>query len=66
VLEVYVHLASRIGEPVDCPWTSVQVVLAEGCAVADVEGAIRDVVHAEIARMPEFRGELMRGLYGVC
>ncbi|MBI4872818.1 MAG: hypothetical protein HY814_14795, partial [Candidatus Riflebacteria bacterium] len=53
-LEVYVHLAARIGEPVDQPWTSVQVVLPEGTGLADVEKAIREVVEAEPLRMPEF------------
>jgi S-adenosylmethionine synthetase len=66
LLEVYIHLASRIGEPVDRPWTGVQVVLPAGHALADVEGAIREVVESEIDRLPEFRSELMRGLHPVC
>jgi S-adenosylmethionine synthetase len=63
--EVHVHLASRIGEPVDRPWTGVQVILPPGGALADVESLVRDVVHAEIERLPEFQGELIRGLHGV-
>ena len=66
LLEVYVHLAARIGEPVDRPWTGVQVILSPGMVLADVEGAIRAVVDAEIARMREFRSELIRGQYPVC
>jgi S-adenosylmethionine synthetase len=66
LLEVHVHLVSRIGEPVDRPWTGVQVVLPKGGALADVEGPLRDVVQAEIERLPEFRRELIRGVHRVC
>jgi S-adenosylmethionine synthetase len=66
LLEVYVHLSARIGDPVDRPWTGVQVVLPADMGLADVEGAIRDVVEAEVARMPEFRAELIRGEHPVC
>jgi S-adenosylmethionine synthetase len=66
LLEVQVHLVSRIGEPVDRPWTGVQVILPDGCALADVESAIREVVEAEVQRLPEFRSELIRGLHPVC
>jgi S-adenosylmethionine synthetase len=64
--EVYVHLAARIGEPVDRPWVGVQAVLRAGMGLPDVEGAIREVVETEIARMPEFRAELIRGEHPVC
>ena len=64
--EVYVHLAARIGEPVDRPWTGVQVVLPAGAALADVEPAVREVVLAELARLPAFREELIRGAHPVC
>ena len=66
LLEVYVHLSARIGEPVDTPWTGVQIVLPPGMGIADVEGMIRDVVEAEVARMPHFREELIRGEHPVC
>lgn len=64
--EVYVHLAARIGEPVDRPWTGVQVVLPEGLALSDVEAVVADVAEAEIARLPAFRAELARGEHPVC
>jgi S-adenosylmethionine synthetase len=64
--EVYVHLAARIGEPVDRPWTAVQVVLPGGAALGDVEPAIREVVDTELARLPAFREELLRGAHPVC
>ena len=66
LLEVYVHLAARIGEPVDRPWTGVQVILPPRLMLGDVEPAIRAVVDAEIGRMREFRSELIRGEHPVC
>ncbi|HXJ81534.1 MAG TPA: methionine adenosyltransferase [Candidatus Methylomirabilis sp.] len=66
LIEVYVHLAARIGEPVDRPWTGVQVVPSPGVVLGDVEPAIREVVDAELARLPEFRAELVRGEHPVC
>jgi S-adenosylmethionine synthetase len=66
LLEVYVHLAARIGEAVDRPWTGVQVILPPGIGLGDVEAAISDVVETEIGRMPEFRAELIRGEHPVC
>jgi S-adenosylmethionine synthetase len=66
ILEVYVHLAARIGEPVDRPWTGVQVILPVGTKLEDVDASIRSVVEAEIGRMREFRSELIRGAYPIC
>ncbi|HET8575648.1 MAG TPA: methionine adenosyltransferase [Methylomirabilota bacterium] len=66
LLEVYVHLAARIGEPVDQPWTGVQLVLPTGLALADVEPAVSEVIAAELGRMADFRGELVRGEHAVC
>ncbi len=66
LVEVYVHLAARIGEPVDDPWTLVQVVLPPGVALGDVDRSIRDVVAAELERMPTFRTELILGQHPVC
>ncbi|HET7344032.1 MAG TPA: methionine adenosyltransferase [Methylomirabilota bacterium] len=66
VAEVYVHLAARIGEPVDRPWVGVQVVLAPGAALPDVEPAIRDAAGETLARLPDFRARLARGEFPVC
>jgi S-adenosylmethionine synthetase len=63
--EVYVHLATRIGDPVDRPWTGVQVVLAPGAGLPDVEPAIREAVDRELARMSLLRSELLRGAHPV-
>ncbi len=65
VSEVYVSLAGRIGEPVEQPWTSVQVVLGRGMVLSDVEPSIREVVTTELARMPTFLDELVRGQHPV-
>jgi S-adenosylmethionine synthetase len=64
--EVYVHLAARIGEPVDHPWIDVQVVPRAGVALPDVEAAIRATVEAEAVRFAEFRVRLSRGEFPVC
>jgi S-adenosylmethionine synthetase len=64
--EVYVHMVVRIGEPVDRPWTGVQVLLPADGALEDVEEEIRHVVEAELARLPVFRAELIRGEHPVC
>jgi S-adenosylmethionine synthetase len=64
--EVSVHLAALIGEPVDAPWVSVQLVLAAGITLADAEMTIRDAVSKELERLPVFRTELSLGQYPVC
>jgi len=64
--QVYVHLAVRIGEPVDRPWTGVQLILPDGMILSDVAASVREVVQTELARLPEFRAELARGEYPVC
>ncbi len=64
--EVYVNLAARIGDPVDRPWTSVQVVLRRGVGLGDVEPVIAEIVEAELARLPALRAELIRGEHAVC
>ncbi|MBI3786038.1 MAG: methionine adenosyltransferase [Deltaproteobacteria bacterium] len=64
--EVYVHLAVRIGEPINQPWTGVQLVLPAGVELGDVQGKVRDVVEAELARFPQFQAELVRGSYAIC
>ena len=66
LIEVYVHVATRIGEPVDRPWVGVQVMLEDGMALADVEPAIREKVEAEIDHLPDFRARLGRGEFAVC
>ena len=66
IAEAYVHLAARIGEPVDRPWVGVQLVLDAGASLADVERDVRDTVETELVRLPEFRAALGRGEFSVC
>jgi len=62
VEEVYVWLCSQIGQPIDRPWvTSAQVGLAYGVRLADVEPAIQDIVYSELADLPSFVDQLVRG-----
>ena len=64
--EVYVHLATRIGDPVDDPRVAVEMVLAKGAVPGDVEALVREAAAAEVARLPEFRQTLVRGDHAVC
>lgn len=66
IVEVYVHLASRIGAPVNQPWTGVQVILPDGMQLAAIEAAVRETVDTELARLREFQAELVRGVHAVC
>ena len=60
--EVYVWLCSQIGRPVERPWlSSVQLVLPEGMALADVQPAVESVVARELEGMTEFTERLARG-----
>jgi S-adenosylmethionine synthetase len=64
--EVYVHMAARIGDPIDRPWTGIQVRLPAGTRLEDVEADIRQVIESELIRLPAFRAELIRGEHPVC
>jgi len=66
VPQVYVHMAARIGEPVDEPWTGIQVVLAKDMSLSDIESSVREVVEVELRRLTEFRAELARGEHPIC
>jgi S-adenosylmethionine synthetase len=64
--QVYVHLAARIGEPVDQPWTGIQMVLPKDMILSDIATSVREVVEVELGRLTEFRAQLARGEYPVC
>ena len=66
ILQVYVHLASRIGEPVNQPWTGVQAVLPKDMSLSDIASSVREIVEVELARLDEFCAELGRGEYPIC
>lgn len=66
VSEVYVHLAARIGQPVNDPATCVQLVLPAGMAADDIAPIVHEVVAAELDNMAAFCAALIRGEYSVC
>lgn len=66
LIEVYVHLSARIGEPVDRPALGVQVVPSPGFDPRDAEAAIREIAESEMRHLDSFREELIRGEYAVC
>ena len=67
VEEVYVWLCSQIGRALDDPWAvSVELTLAPGAAIGDVERPIRDLVQRELADVRSFTDRLCRGEFPVC
>lgn len=64
--EVYVHLASRIGDPVERPWSAIQIVPAQAVESADLQPVIDEIVERELEHLPEFQRALMEGEYEVC
>lgn len=61
ILEVYVTLATRIGEPVRSPWVGIQLVLPSGLSLPEVAPAVERQASEEVARLPEFSARLIRG-----
>jgi len=62
VEEAYVWLCSQIGRPVNDPWiTSVQVMLAPGSDLPDVQPAIENIIAGELADIQSFTKRLARG-----
>ena len=66
ILQVYVHLAARIGEPVNRPWTGIQVILPKDMSLSDIASGLRGLVDAELGRLDEFCAELARGEHPIC
>ena len=66
VEEIYVWLCSQIGAPIEAPWVAaVQVKLASGVDLKDVEEAITDIAQAELTNLPTFTAQLMRGAIAI-
>jgi S-adenosylmethionine synthetase len=66
VEEVYVWLCSQIGQPIAHPWiTSAQVALAPGVTLPDVTAAITEIIEGELAELPSFVAQLVRGAFPV-
>lgn len=65
--EVYVWLCSQIGRPLNDPWmVSVELTLASGAVVRDLERPIRELIHRELAGVQSFTDRLCRGEFAVC
>lgn len=62
VLDASCVLVSRIGHPIDDPQLAdVRLVLEPGRCVDDVRAAVREVVTAELARLPALCDDLLDG-----
>jgi len=66
VEEAYVWLCSQIGGQLDRPWfSSVQVTLAPGIGLGDVESPIGRLVGEELGQMARFTRQLASGDYPI-
>lgn len=67
LLEVYVWLCSQIGQPIENPWSvSVDLVLATGVCLTDVEQKVCAIIHEELSGVSGFTSRLSRGELPVC
>jgi S-adenosylmethionine synthetase len=65
--EVQVWLCSRIGQPLDNPWSvSVELAMADGVAVEDVKDVVRQIVERGLSDVTQFTQRLTRGELAVC
>ncbi|QDU74615.1 S-adenosylmethionine synthetase [Bremerella volcania] len=65
--EVYVWLCSRIGQPLDNPWsTSIQLALSAGATLGDVQHEVNDIVNQELSGISQFTKRLTQGELSVC
>ncbi len=65
--EVYVWLCSRIGRPLDKPWsTSIQLALSPDATLGDVQQQAIEIVQQELAAVEAFTKRLTRGELPVC
>ncbi len=65
--EVYVWLCSRIGQPLDQPWsTSIHLSLDNHACLGDIEGLVQDIVNQELSVVDQFTQQLTRGELPVC
>jgi S-adenosylmethionine synthetase len=65
--EVYVWLCSRIGQPLDAPWSSsVQLALSAGATLGDVQQRVSDIVNQELSGVYRFTERVTRGELPIC
>jgi len=66
VVEVYVWLLSKIGQPIDQPMVAVaQIITEESCTVKDVERRVREIIEFELDNIEDFCMELASGKISV-
>lgn len=66
VIEVYVWLLSKIGQPIDQPMVAVaQIITDESCTVKDVQGRVREIIEFELDNIEDFCMELASGKISV-
>lgn len=64
--EVYIWLASQIGQPIDRPRiASAQLVLEPGAAYSDVAGRVTEIIDLELSEIAAFTADLAEGRYRV-
>jgi len=62
VVEAYVWLCSKIGQPINRPSVAAaQVTLEQGVELPDVRSAIEKVIEEELTGIHEFTKRLIRG-----
>ena len=67
VRQAVVWLCSRIGAPINQPQVAaVQVALDGHTQLSVIEAAIREIVTAELERLPDFCRALAEGKYSIC
>ena len=65
--EAYVWLCSRIGQPLDTPWsTSVQLALRDDATLDDLEPDVNRIVQEELSGVYQFTNQLVQGSHPVC
>lgn len=65
--EVYVWLCSQIGRPLDDPWSvSVELALAPGARLEEVEAPIQTIVDDELQNVNRLVERLCRGEIPIC
>lgn len=65
--EAYVWLCSRIGQPLDQPWsTSIQLSLAADAMLGDVQQQVNEIVNQELSAVYQFTDRLTKGELPVC
>ena len=67
IQEAAVYLVSRIGSPINAPaMAALQLILVEGCALAEVSEAVEAILQRELADVARLCEKLALGQYPIC